>query len=93
MKTKLLKKIRKRYSIIKINSVDRSENEYWKDICRGYNLPFYWLNDNDNSYSSMGFKSFPAAYNNLLEKINTNYSQYSTHTTNDDQKVWWTNNK
>jgi len=88
MKTKLLKEIRKRYSIERIDSIANNSDYYWKDYCDSMGFPFYYFMDSHNEFRDLGFKIYPEAYEHLLKRIKIDYSKYSTHGVNKQEKVW-----
>jgi len=90
MKTKLLKKIRKRYSIERIDSISR-DNQMWKDTYSHLKLPFYYFVDNYNDWHNAGFKTYEKAYSNLVDRINIDYSKYAKRNNNKSEKIWWIN--
>jgi len=87
MKVKLLKKIRKRFSIIRIDEIASDVDNATKKCEKEMGLPFYQIID--NNHDDMIFKIYrynkyyEDAYNKLHEIILDNYAEKFRHV---DQK-------
>ena len=92
MKTKLLKKIRKRYSITRIDSIANNTDYVWKKYSQNIGFPLYYVMDDHNDYYNEGFRTYKESYEYLLKLIKNSYYKYSTHGENKSEKVWWNNN-
>jgi hypothetical protein len=95
MKTKLLKKIRKRYTIIKIDELASNACNFYKDAKNEYGFPFFVLRDNKNNWEllSQCSKDFKEARENLCKWIISDYSEKFRHKDEVSSKVWWVNKK
>jgi len=95
MKTKLLKKIRKRYSIERIDSLSDYEKIHWAFYNSKARFPIFYFIDNQDDYHNWAYEAFGKAYDKLLERIKVDYSKYSKNKLKQSksEKVWWTNNK
>jgi len=89
MKVKLLKEIRKRYSIERIDSIRNNSNSVWKEFCDICGFPFYYFSDSWNGWHNIPFKTYDEAYEQLLKRIKIDYSSYSTHGEDKSEKLWW----
>jgi hypothetical protein len=74
MKVKLLKKVRKRYSIHKVNEIGELSPTFILECYEELNqLPFYYLTDNDNE-DYIGYStSYDNIYEFLVTKIHKTY--------------------
>lgn len=90
MKVKLLKKVRKRFSIEKITSPPNRESlllDYWKI----YNSPFYILRDENNSWRCLPNREIAPLKELLIKWIFSDYSDERNHYKPANKvKVWWT---
>ena len=78
MKTKLLKKIRKRFEIHEITFVDPNDDTVIGDMYREYKtLPLYYLIDNGEDYNLLGgiYKTKDGAQNRLRYAIRRTYGK------------------
>lgn len=91
MKTRLLKKVRRRYSITRIDSL--STNADCILIANSYELgfPFYIVNDHHHLYHirSKCHKTYNECIESLLEMIVHDYSDAVGRTKTTSTKVWW----
>ena len=86
MKTKLLKQIRKRYSITRVDYVNPSEDIYrWVD----QKVPFYVVEDSNNEYRVRSFQELQCAQEELQTWILKDYSSTSKKKETRAIKVWW----
>ena len=92
MKTKLLKKVRKRFEIIRVDRVDDPDHYYNKldlDLNPGY--PCYLLFDNDDPdvlFLNVS-KDYEYIYERLRERITkVYYKKFKKHVIK-TQKVWY----
>ena len=88
MKTKLLKIVRNRYVIDRIDSVRRGVNTDWVEICTRYGFPCYYIQDVENEFNNRMFKSYDEAYSYLKIRILREYSFLSTHGVSSETTVW-----
>jgi hypothetical protein len=91
MKTKLLKKIRKRYQIIKITQLAFDDDQGLKNFVRRNKLPIYQLIDNKSMYlrSENYFAEYDDAYKKLQKWINEDYYHKIKSTSRKQKKVWY----
>ena len=90
MKTRLLKKIRKRYSITRVDWPD-SNNNVFKAAASLYGLPFFILEDKRSEFSihDMFYKTFEEAYAQLCKTVLEDYAEKFRHVEGKSTKVWW----
>ena len=90
MKTKLLKKVRKRFSIIRIDKLGKypTEVSYWR--AARYGLPYYRMVDN-NAIHDLGLceSSLESILNRLMRLIKLEYPQKPKGNPEISTKVWW----
>ena len=102
MKTKLLKKIRKRFSITRIDVLASDANAIKVDAKKKYGLPFFYIEDSfyddDPSLSlqyfflykrMMTYKTYNEALGALISMIHDYYYEDFKHKNEVNQKVWW----
>lgn len=91
MKTRLLKKIRKRYKIIRIDEIASDANPTLTAMKRVYSVPFYKLSDGDDDYGicTEFFKTFEEARERLCEWIICDYEEKFRHRDEKSSKVWY----
>lgn len=102
MKTKLLKKIRKRFSITRIDVLASDADAIKVDAKKKYGLPFFYIEDkfcdNDPSRSviyyylykhKMTHKTYNEALDTLISMIHNYYYENFKHKNEVNQKVWW----
>jgi len=91
MKTKLLKKVRKRYVIYKVTSIAANEkNETILESYECWGLPFYKVVDTKNPF---GYRFITARYYNhalhgVLEFVREDYTDKVKHSKTKLTKVW-----
>lgn len=84
MKTKLLKKVRQRYSIDELTKIDKTlvNSTYY-----GYKLPLYVLHeDNEYRYSDGNYNK---VYEYLIYCIRDRYSHTKKNYRSKIKKIWW----
>lgn len=90
MKTKLLKKIRKRYTIEQIDETSHSYDELTKFV-----YPIFILTDTEASEESFHRKKiyykYEDAYDNLCKWIIESYGRDYRKENEKPKKVWWNN--
>jgi len=94
MKTKLLKKIRRRFEIFEISELPSNANEFFIDYERRWGLPFYQLKDKNNSFllgQIVVFRTFHDAKDEILKIVLREYSEKFRHRDGMITKVWYTN--
>lgn len=92
MKVKLLKKVRKRYSIIRVDKVTRSSNENFNIFKEDWGLPFYYVKDNYDSWTCWDYsKTKKEALANLSKLITKDYRDKFIKKEKTTSKVWWNN--
>ena len=89
MKTKLLKKVRERYSITKVESLGSHPSELLKDYAEHLGLPFYYLEDERKCTRFLGIKTFDTTYACLKKWILEDYSPQFRHKPVERKKVWY----
>jgi len=96
MKVKLLKKVRKRFIINRIDSLSNSsmriEDRVDVDFAKRNGFPFYEVIDKEDGYGFRYrvFKSEKEAKGRLMEMIHSNYAR--DHEKKDKKtKIWYTN--
>lgn len=92
MKVKLLKKIRKEYSILQVNKIDKRINnireQWYREFERTLGLPFFILEE--NTYYN-GYKTLNEAKEAILYTIRKQYAKYSCKGLKNinGEKVWY----
>lgn len=93
MKTKLLKKVRKRFEIIRIDKLGTDSPDWFYD----YNLvpPFYYLIDHDDSFAlhNRANADYGILYYRLLSLIKEEYPHKPSHKKQKITKIWYNENK
>ncbi len=90
MKTKLLKKVRKRFNIIRYDKVTPKSSDWIRELNRHYSgAPFFVLYDNSNDYFATSFKTFDEAYIDLVRMIVKVYIHTSKNRNEKRTKVWY----
>lgn len=91
MKVRLLKKVRKRYVIIRVDELASNEIEMYRDAKNGFGLPFYVLSDNDDvlGYHTLCFPTYEAARDRLHMWINIDYREKFRHKDTKKTLVWY----
>ena len=95
MKTKLLKKVRKRFEIIRVDFLSertKYENPYWNVVynaeIRG--LPLYYVHDKDKMIHNKFAKTEEEIKEILIEIIKEQYSEKFPKRNKDKMsKIWW----
>lgn len=93
MKTRLLKKIRKRYTITRIDEIASNACSSFRDAKKLLGLPFYVLEDSADEYGSRTdlFGDIKKAKKKLCMWIDIDYSESFRHREQISHKVWWNN--
>lgn len=94
MKTKLLKKVRKRYEISKVTKVSSSTemwNRFLKDCEKDFGLPFYVVSDNEDSWRTRVYKDYDTAYTTLKKFIRSDYEYVIKKDQTKQEKLWYKN--
>jgi hypothetical protein len=93
MKTRLLKKVRKRYTITKVNEVGINASKEYQTIEEIYDLPFYRLDDTKYSNGYFPKYSFFKTFDEAIKKLNCwiiiDYGKQFKREC--PSKVWWVN--
>ena len=89
MKVKLLKKIRKRYSITRIDELESNAGEIMEFQKEKLGLPFFILCDDFSNDDEEYFESFNDSRDRLTEWINLDYREKFKHKSRKETKVWW----
>lgn len=96
MKAKLLRKIRKQYSIERVDELESDASPFLKVEAEFWKLPFYivyhpgdcfWLKSYQISRSLEGAKSF------IWRDVLSRYKEKFRHKPRKSAKVWWTNDR
>ena len=82
MKTKLLKKVRKRYEIV-LHRTIRDPFHWLYDA----ELPLYELSDNNGKHRSVAYKDFDSVYNILVDWIRKDYGYFKKF--DNSKKIWY----
>lgn len=92
MKTRLLKKVRKRYSIIRIDEIASNASDVHRYLASEYGLPFYEVREPESvlCQNDRGFKTYIEAFDYLKKLILKQYSEQFRHKSGKETKVWWT---
>ena len=93
MKAKLLKIVRKRYSISKITDLGTNASDVYQAIANELGLPFYAVDDDRNGFGirSFYYKSFDDAYCYLQKMIRKDYAHKVKHRKLKYETVWYKN--
>lgn len=89
MKTKLLKKIRKKYSVVEITDPRGIENNYIRDFISKY--PTYAIETRNllEVEREYGFNTKDKALSYILDIVRTNYHKKVKGRNRFRTKVWW----
>ena len=91
MKTKLLKKIRKRFTITKVHQLASNACPTYKAAEEEFGLPFFVLTDKEDAFGL--FTRFYGTYEESVEKLNvwiiSSYGEKFRHKDSKESKVWW----
>lgn len=93
MKTKLLKKVRKRFQIIRYDSIATNAGESERISAKTFGFPFFRITKDENG-SYLFFKctyvgTYDEAYSTLVKWIHDCYSEQFKHKDAKTTKVWW----
>jgi DNA phosphorothioation-dependent restriction protein DptG len=97
MKVKLLRRVRKRYSIVRIDQLASNANEWDQKIANITGLPFYRIIDNDRPSSWISkyrydCKLIEDAKEKLIQIIVNDYKEQFRHKDAVITKVWYKGN-
>lgn len=95
MKVKLLKKVRKRYSIARIDELASNAGNVYKGMGKSLGLPFFVLEDQNDSfgYQTEFFKTFEEARDKIIEWVISDYGEKFRHKDEVSEKVWYVGKK
>ena len=90
MKTKLLKIVRKRFSIIRYDYIDNPES-----ILYGGKMPIFVMTDDNSGWGNHYCETYELALIKLLERIREVYypSTRRRRNRNKSEKLWYNENK
>lgn len=84
MKTKLLKKVRKRFSIIRHDRIDNPKHYLY-----GHELPLYECLDDHSEFFSFASEDYEAVFNRMMLRIRAKYYYTKKNKRNIQEKVWY----
>lgn len=95
MKVKLLKKVRKSYTIIRVDKLASNSGDVYPIIAERKGLPFFVLIDNEECFGcrTRYYKTFDEAKANLWLWILHAYGEKFRHKDGKEIKVWYTEPK
>lgn len=88
MKVKLLKIIRNRYSIIRIDKLGRREEDIFYRCRDKWGLPMFAVQDDGPIRNTVLCENYESAYAELCSKIRAAYGKYSNRRGLRNEKVW-----
>lgn len=90
MKTKLLRKVRKRYQIYKVYSLNYNDSNFYHYNKKLYGLPFYVLIDKKDSdnFKRMASSDYYILLDYLQRMIKLDYEKIVRKTKREQVKVW-----
>jgi len=90
MKVKLLKKIRKRYEITKVEDIGTDPSWRYKTASKKYGLPFYGIYDNEDSNCTEFFadEELDKAIEKIREWIRSEYTHKIKGRKGKYKKAW-----
>ena len=93
MKVKLLKKVRKRYTITRVDKNGRQASDLYQAVEDQLGLPFFVMEDTHDyfGYHAKFVKTFEEARIKLVERIVLDYKYKFKNKNQVSSKVWWTN--
>jgi hypothetical protein len=91
MKVKLLKKIRKRYSITRIDTLASNEGEIYSWYAINWGLPFFVLDDNEDCFGvrTKFYKTYDSTRAKLCKWIIADYTDKFRYIDGKQTKVWY----
>lgn len=90
MKTKLLRKVRKRFEIVKYDEIASNSGWFLTEAKEGLGLPFYVFYDNDSlGYNPIANKDYNVVYNYLVKVIVDTYKEKFRHKDSIKTKIWY----
>lgn len=87
MKVKLLKKVRKRFQIFRIDEIASNSTKLQRECVKDWGLPFYQIKDTEDIYSHYCRDSI-TAINKIREYIRKEYTEEFKHKPEKKVKVW-----
>lgn len=87
MKVKLLKKIRKRYTIIRIDELASNAGELYVYRSQQFGLPFFVLSDDEDYFGF--YATYAEARESLCKWIIQDYTEKFRHKNGKETKVWY----
>lgn len=93
MKTRLLKKVRKEFSITRYDSIATNASYEEKCLGKDWEFPFFKVTQGENGsvldYNSNFFQTYDEAYATVVKWIRKKYFEKFKHKDADTTKVWW----
>ena len=89
MKSKLLKRIRKRYSIHKVSELPSNADDDLINAEEDLGLPFYIVRDKGGWHGESCHKELNDAKDKILSIVLIGYSEQFRHKPGKIEKVWW----
>lgn len=91
MKTKLLKEVRKRYSIVRVDEIASNAGDDYKYAKEIYGVPFYELRDTHDAFGfrTCFFDDFNKATAKICEWVVSDYAEKFGRKKVKSSKVWW----
>lgn len=93
MKTKLLKEVRQRFSIIQYDSLATNPTDEEIRASNNYGFPFFVVEiDKDEGWPFCRFRffgSYTEAYSEMIKEIHTLYFEQFKHKDAKTKKLWW----
>lgn len=91
MKIKLLKKVRKRFQIYRIDELSSNPTKTELECVVDWGLPFYELKDTDTlERETIYCANLPVAKGQLSTWVHERYKEQFKHKPEKKVKVWWT---
>lgn len=91
MKVRLLKKVRKQFTIDKIESLGSNPDNLTEYYAGLHGLPFFRVYDDEDcfGYDISGFRTLPEAVEDVRKRILKRYSEKFRHKDVNRIKAWW----
>jgi len=92
MKTRLLKKVRKEFSITRYDSIATNASYEEKCLEKDWEFPFFKVEKGEQGsifHDEEYVKTYDEAYAKLVSWIRTKYFEKFKHKDADTTKVWW----
>lgn len=90
MKIKLLKKVRKRFQIYRIDELSSSPTVTELECVSDWGLPFYEILDLKDDYRNLYCQNNETALSNIRKWIRDDYYEKFKHKPEKKVNVWWT---